>query len=232
MMLIMSMIGVTMAYIEDVSEIQCEILEYQTQIDEISELKIQLHILANMFRTYTYLNNGFDEYLSVKWRELEIEEQTLVQKITGLNEKIETIECVQQSSANVTKEPFIVSNLSEQQITLILSDTGLSECGEYFREMEQIHSVNAIFAIAVAFHESGYGSSNLAKNNNNFFGFKGNNGWMSFGTKRECILYFGELMNRKTYKNKTIDEIAVKYCNVAWANNIDNMMDIVIIRLG
>lgn len=114
-------------------------------------------------------------------------------------------------SAIFTYEVFTKSNLSVAQLDKILFGTGLEGCGIYFKNMEQEYNVNSLFAIAVACHESGNGFHKA--NTNNYFGFRGSNGWMSFSSKEQCIYYFGQLMNKKTYYGKSIEGIAKIYCN-------------------
>lgn len=109
-----------------------------------------------------------------------------------------------------TYDPFKKSNLSADKLDQMLYNTGLQGQGQAFYNMEQQYNVNALFAVAVACHESADGYKKA--NTNNFFGMKGNNGWMSFNSPYDNIMFFGKLMNTNMYYGKTINGIAKIYC--------------------
>lgn len=110
-----------------------------------------------------------------------------------------------------TYEPFKKSNLNVEQLNRVLSNTGLQGQGQAFYDMEHKYNVNALFAIAVACHESANGYKKA--NRNNFFGMRGGKGWMAFNSPYDNIMYFGKLMNKPIYYGKSIEGIAQKYCN-------------------
>lgn len=120
--------------------------------------------------------------------------------------------------ARFTYSVFTKSNLSVEQLNVILSDTGLAGYGQAFYDMEQTYGVNSLFAVAVGSHESAnfYRTANV----HNYFGFRGNRGWMSFNSPEACINYFGQLMCGKLYYGKSIEQIAVIYCNASWAGYV------------
>lgn len=122
-----------------------------------------------------------------------------------------------------TYNVFQKSNLSVEQLNKILARTGLSGYGQSFYTMERTYGVNALFAIGVGAHES----ANFYKtaNSNNFFGFRGSRGWMSFDNPDACIMYFGRLMNSKLYYGKTIEQIAVIYCDATWTKHVKAHMN-------
>lgn len=117
-----------------------------------------------------------------------------------------------------TYDVFQKSNLTVDQLNMALSGTGLAGYGQAFYDMEQTWGVNSLFAIAVGSHESG----NFYKTANtyNYFGFRGNRGWMSFSSPEDCINYFGQLMNNRLYYGKSIEQIAVIYCNASWSGYV------------
>ena len=121
-----------------------------------------------------------------------------------------------------TYEVFTKSNLTAQQLDKMLASTGLANCGIYFYNMEQKYNVNALFAVAVACHESANGFKKA--NTHNYFGFRGNNGWMRFSSAEECIYYFGKLMNKKIYYGKSIEAIAKIYCDSSWSPKVKRHM--------
>ena len=139
------------------------------------------------------------------------------------NRKSQAVEI--KGNAVLSYNPFIKSGLTVEQYNKILKGTGLEGCGQSFYTMEETYSVNGLFAIGVAFHESGYGKHKA--NTNNFYGMRGNSGWMSFESPDANIQYFGKLMNKSLYKGKSIENIGKVYCPgtyLHWAEAIKSMM--------
>ena len=125
-----------------------------------------------------------------------------------------------------TYNPFVKTGLTAEQFNTILAGTGLEGCGQSYYNMEQTYGVNGVFAISVAFHESGYGK--YKANTNNFYGMRGNSGWMAFESPDANIQYFGKLMNKSMYYGKSILGIGQVYCpgtHTSWANAVKGMMD-------
>ena len=121
-----------------------------------------------------------------------------------------------------TYNVFTKSNLTVEQISKILSGTKIQAYAQDFYDMEQEYNVNALFCLSVACLESGGGAKNA--NRNNFFGFRGNSGWMAFNTPRDGIFYFGKLMNKSLYYGKSIEQIGVIYCDGSWAPYVKRLM--------
>lgn len=118
-----------------------------------------------------------------------------------------------------TYDPFTKIELSLDDINKILNKSSLSHCGQYFYNMQETYNVNVVYAIAVAYLESGRGKYPCASHN--YFGMIGKN----YSSDEEGIYAFGKLMNNKMYKGKSIDKIAPIYCNSAWAGKIKSMMN-------
>lgn len=118
------------------------------------------------------------------------------------------------------------SNLSVEQLNKALSGTYLEGCGQDFYDMEQLYNINAMFAIGVSGAESSYGKHQA--NKNNFWGRKASSSsWMSFPSKRESILSFGEYMNKSIYYGKSIENINKIYCpgdGGYWASSVKRCM--------
>lgn len=124
-----------------------------------------------------------------------------------------------------TYNPFVKSGMTAEQFNIMLAGSGLAGCGESYYNMEQNYNVNGVFAIGVAFHESGYGR--YKANTNNFYGMRGNSGWMAFESPDANIQYFGKLMNQSLYYGKSIDSIGAIYCpgtSASWASAVRGMM--------
>lgn len=123
-------------------------------------------------------------------------EQVLEQKKAELNKRVFSFDV------------FTKTNLSADDFNKLLAGTPLAGHGQDFYDMEQAWSVNGLFALSVGRTESSLGSSNLARNKNNYFGMKG----CSFSSPHDGIMYFGELMNKPIYRGKSIESIAKIYC--------------------
>lgn len=129
--------------------------------------------------------------------------------------------------SNVNRSSYITnkSGLSVEQIGMLIEGTNLSGIEDKVYQIEQEYNVNAIYTLAVASLESGYGTSNYATSRNNIFGLINK----SFDSFDECVLYFGDLMYRyeNTYNiNMTLDDIGVVYCeNPEWSTLITQLMN-------
>ena len=122
-------------------------------------------------------------------------------------------------------DPFTITNLSIDQFNKILEGTGLAGQGESYYKVEQEYGVNGMFVIGVAFLESGYGK--YKSNTNNYYGMRSGNGYMSFSSPAENILYFGKLMNKNLYKGKSMSQIAKIYCppnHTKWVGSVSSIM--------
>lgn len=131
---------------------------------------------------------------------------------------------------------FSTSGLTAEQLETMIANTvingepsKLAGTGIYWAKLESDYGVNAIFGLAVATQESGFGTSNLAINNHNLFGLaKSSGGWQSFDTYGACIEYFGRLISQSNlYYGKSIDQISVHYCTsgpAEWASRVKQIM--------
>lgn len=120
----------------------------------------------------------------------------------------------------IGKSPFLRSGFSPEELEKCL-DKGLKGYGQAFFDMERKYGVNAVFAISVAELESGNGTSSAFKNKHNAFGIGPGK---YFNNVEESIDYFGKLMNKSIYKNKSIDAIGSIYCvGGNWANKVKSL---------
>lgn len=200
-------------------------------------MSVSMTVNANTVTLYKVGNNAVTTTINesdvlsyVQNYEWSIEPTTLMYSKEGLSSWIcnSEIDIYKELGWSVTPQAvftynvFQKSNLTVEQLNKILLETGLEGYGQIFYNMEQTYNINSLFAVAVGCHESG----NFYKTANtyNYFGFRGNKGWLKFNSPDECINYFGKLMNNKLYYGKSIDQIAVKYCNSSWAGYVKNQM--------
>ena len=120
---------------------------------------------------------------------------------------------------------------------------------DYFYYAEQEYGLNGVFLAAIAIHESGWGTSNIALNKNNLFGYMAYDGnayasAKSFSTYSECIdllaivlvkyylnsvwteIYGGEIEEGKYYNGSTLTGVNTRYASDSeWANKVYNIME-------
>ena len=114
--------------------------------------------------------------------------------------------------------------MSTEELSAVLKYE-LKEYAEEFLQAEEDYGINACFLAAVAAHESGWGQSDLAKNKNNLFGWKGKDSYKEFESPERCIDFVAWKLSKK-YISKglnTIDEIAPVYCNEEWAGYVKDI---------
>lgn len=145
----------------------------------------------------------------------------------------------------------IPSGLSLEQFKKVLNDPKdknkiLYNNAEYFYYAEKQYNINGIFVAAVAIHESNWGTSKIANNKNNLFGYGAYdsspyNSAYSFTDYSESIdlisrvfvkyylnptgtkIYNGEIANGKYYNGNTLSAVNKKYAtDKNWANSVYN----------
>ena len=100
---------------------------------------------------------------------------------------------------------------------------------KYAKEVQEKYNVPASIVLAQYALESGYGTSDLARQNNNYFGMRdGSSGWQKFSSKKDSFMAYGELLSSSLYADKTkgasnsgeyIDAIAETYAPSSDGNN-------------
>lgn len=145
------------------------------------------------------------------------------------------------------------SGLSLEQFKKILNDNKdknkiFSNNAQYFYYIEQQYNINGMFVAAVGIHESSWGTSKIALEKNNLFGYGANdsnpyNGAYSFSDHSESIdlvsrvfvkyyinpkgtkIYGGETAIGTYYSGSTLSAINKKYASdTNWANSVYNHM--------
>lgn len=145
------------------------------------------------------------------------------------------------------------SGLTLEQFKKILSDSKdtnkiFQNNAKYFYYIEKQYNINGVFIAAVGTHESAWGTSAIAKNKNNLFGYGANdsnpyNGAYSFSSYSESIdlvarvfvkyyinpkgtnIYGGEKAKGTYYNGSTLSAINTRYAtDKNWANGVYNHM--------
>ena len=145
------------------------------------------------------------------------------------------------------------SGLSLEQFKKVLTDSKdtnkvMQNNAEYFYYIEQQYNINGIFVAAVAIHESAWGTSRIAQNKHNLFGYGAYdsnpyNGAYEFSNYSESIdliarvfvkyylnpkgtaIYGGEEASGKYYNGPTLSGVNTRYAtDKNWANAVYNQM--------
>ena len=140
-----------------------------------------------------------------------------------------------QESSNVIINTALyeISGLSVCEIeflsTVIRSDSGLAGLGEVIALAEETHSVNALFILAVASHESGHGLSHSARTRNNLFGIMyARGGQVRYSSKSNSVMDFARLISERYFANgrtsvSTINNIYAPH-NPEWSGKVNWML--------
>ena len=145
------------------------------------------------------------------------------------------------------------SGLTLDQFKNILKDNNdkneiFKNNAEYFYYIEKQYNINGVFVAAMGIHESAWGSSKIARDKNNLFGYGAYdsnpyNGAYNFSNYSECIdliarvlvkyylnpkgtnIYGGEQAVGTYYNGPTLMGVNVKYAtDKNWANAVYNHM--------
>ena len=146
------------------------------------------------------------------------------------------------------------SGLSLEQFKKVLSDSKdvngiFSSNAEYFYYIEKQYNINGIFIAAIGIHESAWGTSRIAKNKNNLFGYRAYdsspyNSASTFETYAEGIDFIARMLvkyylnpkgtaisNGETavgtyYNGNTVSAVNKKYAtDTGWAEKVYNYME-------
>ena len=146
------------------------------------------------------------------------------------------------------------SGLSLDQFKKVLTDSKdvnniFSENAEYFYYIEQQYNINGLFVAAIGIHESAWGTSKIAQNKKNLFGYGAYDSSpysssYNFDTYSEGIdliarvlvkyylnpngttIYNGEIASGKYYNGNTLTAVNKKYAtDKNWANSVYKYME-------
>lgn len=159
------------------------------------------------------------------------EEQERKQILQYFIDKMSTIKSVQNFDLRTP------SGLNENEANILLEGTGLEGLGGDFVNAESVHKVNAVYLMAHAAWESGWGTSKIAKTKNNLFGFAAydnspGKSAIKFETKGECIMAVAKYISEnyleeqgEHYNGSTLKGMNIKYASDDnWAEGISSVM--------
>ena len=163
--------------------------------------------------------------------------QSIDQKIRDLKTSIQVADHSMkliENKKSIVFDPMNLlkkSNLTKDKAKKILKGTALEDCSDYFIECEEKYGVNAIGVMAIAVHESAWGTSRRAQEDHNLTGYgvysdsaKGINA----PSKEENLLMTAKLLKESYltksgshYKGSSLMAVNESYCTSGdWAINV------------
>ena len=182
-----------------------------------------------------------------------IEGLSNINPIHGENESYELDETSKEElleKLNINMDISVPSGLTLEQFRKILQynerdiNNIFTENADYFYYAEQSYGINGVFLAAIAIHESGYGTSNIAVNKNNLFGYMAydSSPYLSAKTfdsysegidlvarvlikyylnEKGTLVYSGEIADGRYYSGKTINSVNKYYAtDTNWTNSV------------
>lgn len=225
---------------------------------QINQLTLTTTILAGLVTGYLVQDNVYaiepltihkkvvvvKDVLKIQERQ-ELERSlrlTKVEEVYEINENDNTLEIHEDFIIRIKKSNVVEfdltqpSGLTVEIANKLLEGTLLKGLGKFFIEAEKKYGVNAYYLIAHAALESGWGTSPLAKNKNNIFGFtaydRNPSGARGFKSKAECIdvvaKYISENYlkeNGEHYNGPNLKGMNIKYASdKEWSTKIEDIM--------
>ena len=189
---------------------------------------------------YKSINNPVQESVEEKTNETKNENaKTKNELIKNLNKSMDL-----NKASGLTLEQFvqILSGDSNDKNNIF------TENAEYFYYIEEQYNINGIFVAAVAIHESGWGTSKIALNKKNLFGYGAYDSspyekayefdsyaegidllarvfTKHYINKKGTTIFDGQVASGKYYNGSTLDGINQKYAtDPNWANGVYKWM--------
>lgn len=129
------------------------------------------------------------------------------------------------------------SGLTKEQFALLLQDTSLQDLSDYFHQADQTYAVNGVFLMALAALESGWGTSRIAIDKNNYFGWNASDdnpykNAKTFSTPQACIEYCAEQISRNYFQPEgayygagTLEAMNIHYsASAEWKDKVADIM--------
>ena len=162
----------------------------------------------------------------------------------AVSEKASENKTTKNLTLSVNSDLRVASNVTPEEIDLMLEGTKLNGLGSAFVEAEQKYGVNALYMMGLACLESGFGNSAFAQKRNNLYGWNAvdssPNNASSFSSKKEATLYVASKLQSnylteggayfEGYSPRAVD---VHYCtDKAHADKIVNIVNSLVQKLG
>lgn len=163
--------------------------------------------------------------------------QSIDQKIRDLKTSIQVADHSMkliENKKSIVFDPMNLlkkSNLTKDKAKKILKGTALEDCSDYFIECEEKYGVNAIGVMAIAVHESAWGTSRRAQEDHNLTGYgvySDSAEGINAPSKEENLLMTAKLLKESYltrsgshYKGTSLMAVNESYCTSGdWAINV------------
>lgn len=162
----------------------------------------------------------------------------------AISEKTSENQIQKNLTLSVNSDLRVASNVTPEEIDLMLEGTKLHGLGSAFVEAEQKYGVNALYMMGLACLESGFGNSAFAQKRNNLYGWNAvdsnPNNASSFTSKKEATLYVASKLQSNYlteggvyYEGYSPRAVDVHYCtDKAHADKIVNIVNNLLQKLG
>ena len=162
----------------------------------------------------------------------------------AVSEKASENKTTKNLTLSVNSDLRVASNVTPEEIDLMLEGTKLNGLGSAFVEAEQKYGVNALYMMGLACLESGFGNSAFAQKRNNLYGWNAvdsnPNNASTFANKKEATLYVASKLQSNYlteggayYEGYTARAVDVHYCtDKAHADKIVNIVNSLVQKLG
>ena len=162
----------------------------------------------------------------------------------AISEKTSENQIQKNLTLSVNSDLRVASNVTPEEIDLMLEGTKLHGLGSAFVEAEQKYGVNALYMMGLACLESGFGNSAFAQKRNNLYGWNAvdsnPNNASTFKNKKEATLYVASKLQSNYlteggvyYEGYSPRAVDVHYCtDKAHADKIVNIVNNLLQKLG
>ena len=246
-----------------------EIYEKQEELEYITKYKNSNELYIGTTRVSQEGRNGIQTITMKKIYDNEgnlIKEEQIGARVTkssldkiieiGTKEQEKIKKTENNNSKNISFNMALnkPSGLSLEQFKKVLTDDKdknkiFENNAEYFFYIEEQYNINGIFVASIGIHESAWGTSRIAKNKYNLFGYGAYdsnpyNGAYTFSNYSESIdllarvlvkyylnpkgttIYDGQVASGKYYNGNTVSAVNVKYAtDKNWANCVYKYME-------
>ena len=246
-----------------------EIYEKQEELEYITKYKNSNELYIGTTRVSQEGRNGIQTITMKKIYDNEgnlIKEEQIGARVTkssldkiieiGTKEQEKIKKTENNNSKNISFNMALnkPSGLSLEQFKKVLTDDKdknkvFENNAEYFFYREEQYNINGIFVASIGIHESAWGTSRIAKNKYNLFGYGAYdsnpyNGAYTFSNYSESIdllarvlvkyylnpkgttIYDGQVASGKYYNGNTVSAVNVKYAtDKNWANCVYKYME-------
>ena len=226
------------------------VLSSNSMSEFMTNVKVSKTVMVIKSKTMQTLNNK-EEIILEQHEKLNNDYEILKKEREDISKEQEELKKIEKEinglteirNGNIIYNPNNLlqkSNITVEQLEEKLKGTGLSGLAPAYVQAEQIYGVNAIFLVSLSAHESAWGTSRRAIEDNNLTGFgvySDSSVGINSHTKEENILGTAKWLKNKYltpgasfYNGISIHAVNMRYCigydglsNFSWSENITSI---------